>query len=125
MTAEQQEVDMCESPSRVTPTSKEGLTRHNTSNSILSTSCTIEREHPAQSCDIRSVAKSSKFRPRFADEGLEDFESDTDSASEDQCSDTTTSRPSVELDECMKVGDEMMKDIERRNHVVASDLLRE
>lgn len=92
---------------------------------MLSTSCTMEREQSSQSCDVRSVAKSSRFRPRFADEGLEDLESDTDSPPEDLVPETPASRPSEELDECMKVGDEMVKEIERRQHVLASDLLRE
>jgi hypothetical protein len=114
-----------EAKDRLTPSPTKPLITQTVEKSELSTSCSMERENSSQSCDVRSISKSYKFRPRFADEGLEDLASETESIPGETGCIIPSSPNSEELDACMKVGEAMVRDIEQRQQVLASDLLRE
>ena len=96
---------------------KHCLDRLVTGSSIVSTRTTLET--PCNSVQTRShgTNKSQKFRPRFADEGLEDLHSDPGDDLETRSTDDLDDSEDVEkfrsndLEECIQVGAEMEMDI--------------
>ena len=107
------------------PLSRRNLSRVKTEKSVASTLCT--NEDSSQSCNLASTSKSFKFRPRFADEGLEDLDSQSDFSVEDAGLDTPPAfnGTAEELESAIKVGTEMVREMEDRQEVMASHLLRE
>lgn len=108
-----------------TPLSRRNLTRVKTEKSVASTLCT--NEDSSQSCNLAAMSKSFKFRPRFADEGLEDLDSQSEFSVEDGGLDTPPlfNGTAEELESAIKVGTEMVREMEERQEVMASNLLRE
>ena len=96
---------------------KHCLDRLVTGSSIVSTRTTLET--PCNSVKTRShgTTKSQKFRPRFADEGLEDLQSDPGIEFETRSTEDLDDLDDVEkfrsndLEECIQVGAEMEMDI--------------
>ena len=103
------------------------LSRGKTERSVGSTLCSIERDSPEARSDIKSLPRPFRFRPRFADEGLEDLDDEDDFSDPDDLSDfeTPAAETSSDLRDCMKVSEEMERDREQRSQVLPSDLLRE
>jgi hypothetical protein len=104
------------------------FTRGKTNRSVGSTLCSIEKDSPEATSDVKSPPRPFRFRPRFADEGLEDLDIEEDDRSEvDDLSDfeTPAAEFSSDLRDCMKVSEEMEREREQRSHVLPSDLLRE
>jgi hypothetical protein len=66
-----------------TSCSQSGLHRDLRERSVGSTMCSLDRGWSDTGADSRSLHKSFKFRPRFADEGLEDLQSDASSSDEE------------------------------------------
>ena len=115
--------DDCRDPK--SPSAESNLSLRKQDKSVASTLCTIDREGSSESC--MNASKSFKFRPRFADEGLEDFESD-DGISEREFSLETPAAgigDTEDLRSAVKVGTEIEREIAERHEVLASDLLRE
>ena len=104
-----------------TPCSQSSLHRDLRERSVGSTMCSLDRGCSDTGADSRSCHKSFKFRPRFADEGLEDLQSDgASSDEEDSDLDTPGSSSLCEIPESAN-----KEAYESVSQIFASDLLRE
>jgi hypothetical protein len=101
-------------PTDESPLSKRDTSRFKTERSVGSTLCS--NDESSTSFNVASASKSFKFRPRFADEGLEDLDSHSECSLDASALETPQphNQDSDELRSAMKAGVEMVREMEER-----------
>ena len=105
------------------PSSEPHLSRKSTEKSAHSSGTALDTPSNSFLSKTEPTTRPSRFRPRFADEGLEDLHSDAtdnDISSETEFNDVVDTDfetyMSSDLNECIKVAEEMEKEIVRQEH---------